>query len=112
MKRLVKQARKLRRKQTPEEARLWSTLRDRRLLGYKFRRQFPIDKYIVDFCCLKKRLRIELDGGQHNEKLRTARDEVRDEYLKSQNFRILRIWNNELGQNTEGVLQKVLDLLQ
>lgn len=101
---LIPIARKLRKQKTPEEAKLWQLLRSRRFLGYKFRRQFPVDKYVADFVCLSKRLIIELDGGQHN---KNPNDATRDEYLQKQGFRILRIWNNDLNINKESVLDKI-----
>jgi very-short-patch-repair endonuclease len=79
--------RKLRKDQTPEEIKLWYFLRGKRFQKYKFRSQFPTDKYIVDFICLGKKLIIELDGSQHNQ---SADDIVRDKYLTDQNFTILR----------------------
>lgn len=105
----IKLAKNLRKNQTPEEAKLWMLLRNRRFSKFKFRRQFPIDGYIVDFCCLSKRLIIELDGGQHNQ---NPADKDRDEYLEKQGFRVLRIWNNELNQSEEAVLEKIFQTLQ
>ncbi|MES9898330.1 MAG: DUF559 domain-containing protein [Sedimenticola sp.] len=81
-------------------------MRNRQLNGCKFRRQFPVYSYIVDFACLSERLIIELDGGQHAEQ--KAYDEKRTAYLESKGFRLLRYWNNEvLGQ-----LQEVVDDIQ
>lgn len=92
---------------TDAEKRLWYLLRDRRLSGYKFRRQVPIGPYIADFVCLSARLIVELDGGQHAEQ--TKKDKVRDAWLKSQRFRVLRFWDNDVLANTEGVLQAILE---
>jgi len=91
---------------TDVEKRLWYLLRDRRLNGYKFRRQMPIGPYVADFVCLQSRLIVELDGGQHAEQ--AEKDKVRDEWLKSQGFVVLRFWNNDVLANTEGVLQAIL----
>lgn len=107
-KNLTQIARKLRKQLTPEEHILWYHLRSKRFSGYKFRRQFPIDKYIADFICLAKRLIIEVDGGQHNQ---NANDTVRDKYLHDQGFFILRFWNNDINQNLESVLQKIYNEL-
>ena len=109
---LVPIARKLRRKQTPHEIKLWSLLRDRRFSNYKFRRQYPIENYIVDFFCFDKNLIIELDGGGHNDKKQLIKDKKRDEYLKRQGYTILRIWNNELDDNIDGVFQRIDELLK
>jgi very-short-patch-repair endonuclease len=62
-------AKRLRRNQTDAERVLWFQLRGRRLQGLKFKRQVPIDRYVVDFCCAEARLIIELDGGQHATRL-------------------------------------------
>ncbi|OGE77951.1 MAG: hypothetical protein A2751_02820 [Candidatus Doudnabacteria bacterium RIFCSPHIGHO2_01_FULL_46_14] len=109
---LTAAARSLRRAQTPWEIKIWRLLRDKQFFNYKFRRQFPIDKYIVDFCCLGKRLIIELDGSQHNEPKEIEKDRERSEYLEKQGFKILRIWNPEIDNNLEGVGQKILEMLE
>lgn len=82
-------ARTLRKNLTPHESILWFHLRSRRFQGYKFRRQYPCGVYFADFCCLEKRLIIELDGGQHNEQL--VYDYARDKYLGSRlaDYRLL-----------------------
>lgn len=90
------------------EHRLWQILRAHRFTGFKFRRQVPIEHYIADFACFERRLIIELDGGQHAE---NTRDLARDAFLKAQGFRILRIWNDELFTNEEGVLTAIPDAL-
>ena len=72
-------ARQLRRGQTDAEARLWYRLRERRLQGFRFRRQFPIGNFIVDFCCREQRLLVEVDGGQHMEQ--EAADRSRSELI-------------------------------
>jgi very-short-patch-repair endonuclease len=97
-------ARRLRRNQTDAERVLWFRLRDRRLDGLKFKRQVPIDKYVVDFCCAEARLIIELDGGQH-----ATRDETnRSAVLEAMGYLVLRFWNNDVLQNTDGVLEEIL----
>ncbi len=97
--------RTLRRNQTEAEARLWRYLRNRRLAGVKFRRQFPIAAYVADFVCLEHLLIIEIDGGQHAEHVQ--RDLKRTRYLESRGYRILRFWNNDVLQNMEGVLLSI-----
>ena len=96
----------LRKNMTDAEQLLWKHLRLRQILRYKFRRQAPIGKYIVDFVCFEKKIIIELDGGQHN--FEKQKDLSRDAWLRSQGFRILRFWNNDVMQNCGGVLQEVL----
>ena len=97
-------SRAMRKNPTEAENKLWQELRSKKL-GFGFRRQFVIDsKYIADFVCLEKRLIIECDGGQHNQNF----DDIeRNFYLESQNFRILRFWNNEILENLEGVLSVI-----
>ncbi len=73
--------------------------------GFKFRRQQPIDDYIVDFVCFENKLIIELDGGQHA--ANQTEDEKRDHFIKLNGFRILRFWNNEVFENLEGVLMVI-----
>ena len=106
---LRERAKTMRSGQTDAEHRLWQILRAKRLAGYKFKRQLPIDNYIVDFACLRHRLIIEADGGQHGDSVRDAR---RDAYLNAQGFRILRFWNSDIFNNEEGVLTSVLNALE
>jgi len=98
-------ARGLRQHQTDAERRMWLLLRDRRLAHLKFKRQEPIGRYFADLICFQKRLIIELDGGQHNE---NRADEKRTAWLESQNFKVLRFWNNDVLKNPDGVLTTIL----
>src|SRR5256885_16739453 len=93
--------RRLRSHQTDAERKLWFAVRDRRLGAFKFVRQEAIGPFIVDFVCRDKNLIIEVDGGQHAE---SARDRRRDAYLVSEGYRVLRVWNNDVLANREGVL--------
>jgi very-short-patch-repair endonuclease len=102
-------ARTMRAKPTDAEHRLWQHLRAARLPNFKFRRQQPLGNFIVDFVCLEARLIVELDGGQHNG---SASDVKRDEWLASQGFVVLRFWNNEVFENLEGVVERILVQLQ
>ncbi len=99
----------LRQNQTDAEILFWRHLRDRRLDGHKFRRQQPIGKYIVDFICFERRLIVELDGSQHFDQ--AEYDEQRTRALQSAGFRVLRFWNNDVLDNMEGVLEKLLEHL-
>ena len=96
-------AKTLRKKSTDAENVLWKQLRRKQLEGLKFRRQQPIDNYVVDFVCFKKRIVIEVDGGQHS--IERDKDSERDNYLVINGFKVLRFWNNEVLQNIEGVLE-------
>ena len=82
-------AKELRHNQTEAEAFVWAQLRSRRFSGFKFRRQMPLRKYIVDFVCLDRRVIVELDGGQHNEDKQMAYDGRRDGWLRAEGFEIL-----------------------
>jgi len=97
-------ARALRRNATDVEQIIWRLLRDRRLVGIKFRRQVPIGPYIADFASIPHRLVIELDGGQHADSLHDAR---RDAFLAANGWRVLRFWNNDVMANRDGVLQSI-----
>jgi very-short-patch-repair endonuclease len=93
---------------TEAEKRIWFRLRAHRLNGASFRRQFPIGSYIIDFACLDARLIVEIDGGQHGE---SQRDRVRDAWLASKGFTILRFWNNDVLSNTNGVIERIVEAL-
>lgn len=99
----------LRKNQTKAEIKIWRHLKNRTLAGFKFRRQYPIGSYIVDFVCFEKMVVIEIDGGQHTEQLKE--DARRTAYLKSRGFEVLRFWNNEVLANTDSVLGVILATL-
>jgi len=103
-------ARNLRRTQTNAERKLWFLLRDRRLAGFKFRRQHPVGPFIVDFCCTEARVIVELDGGHHA--LTHDSDMARSGYLTGQGYRVLRFWNNEVLGNTSGALERIVEALK
>ncbi|MGE0356561.1 MAG: endonuclease domain-containing protein [Burkholderiales bacterium] len=98
-------ARGLRTRTTEAENRLWYFLRDRRFRGAKFRRQVPVGPYVVDFLCVSAALVVEVDGGQHSE--RVDRDEARSRFLEAKGFRVLRFWNDEVMGNIEGVMEVI-----
>jgi very-short-patch-repair endonuclease len=102
-------ARRLRRELTDAERRLWLVLRDRRLAGYKFRRQRPIGPYVVDFVSIRYRLIIEVDGSQHADSIADAR---RTAWLERYGWRIIRVWNNEVSGNSDQVAKHILNVLQ
>ena len=103
------QARNLRRNTTLAERKLWHCLRNRQLHGVKFRRQHPIGKYVVDFCAVSHRLIIELDGSQHLE--REASDIQRTSFLNERGYQVLRIWNNQVFNDLDGVIRSIEDTL-
>lgn len=104
-------ARKLRKNQTPQEQKLWNTLRNHQINNLEFRRQHPIGDYIVDFICKPKKLIIELDGGQHNIPENIDYDNKRTEFLKSKGYYVLRFWNNDVDYNIEGVMMELERIL-
>ena len=103
-------ARQLRRDQTDAERRLWQRLRSGQL-GVKFRRQHPLAGYILDFCCVSRRLVVELDGCQHREPEAVRRDFRRDEALRSLGFRVLRFTNRQALLETSAVVAAIGKLL-
>lgn len=107
----IAKARKLRKKMTDSERKLWRLLRDS-LLGVHFRRQAPLGPYIVDFLCLKPRIVVELDGSQHYQKDASIYDSERDAYFQQEGFTVLRFNDREFLTNSPAVLQKILDQIQ
>jgi very-short-patch-repair endonuclease len=99
----------LRGSSTDAERALWKRLRTRQLAGAKFRRQHPIGPYIADFCCIERRLVVELDGGQHA--VAARRDARRTRYLAEQGFRVLRYWDGDVLRNVEGVVEEIMEVL-
>ena len=98
-------ARRLRENPTEAEKRLWDALRHRQIDSHRFRRQHPLGAYVVDFVCLAEKLVVEVDGGQHA--VDQERDEARTIWLQSRGYRVLRFWNNEVLENTEGVAEAI-----
>ena len=102
------QAGELRHEMTPAERKLWAYLRNDQL-GVNFRRQHAIGSYITDFCCVQRKLVIELDGGQHLDQ--QEYDLQRSEYLRSKGYHVLRFWNNDVLDDLEGVTRVMLGIL-
>ncbi|MDB5441755.1 MAG: hypothetical protein JWP73_131 [Phenylobacterium sp.] len=102
----VQRARKLRTEDTRAEAQLWNALRDRRLGGWKWRRQVPRGPFIVDFLCPEARLVVEVDGSQHAEA--ADYDARRSAYLERDGLKVLRFWNFEVLTNRDGVCFAIL----
>jgi len=110
--RLTHLAKVLRKRATKEEGIIWKRLRLHRMDGYKFKRQQPIGKYIVDFVCLEKMLIIEIDGFQHGFDENMKRDNQRDEWLKSEGYATLRFSNHEINRKLDMVMQAIWTALQ
>jgi crossover junction endodeoxyribonuclease RuvC len=96
-------ARGLRKAATSAEDILWARLRGSRFRGAKFKRQVPVDRYIVDFCCHAARLVVEIDGAQHE--WQSPYDDSRTRTLESAGFRVVRFTNEKVRNGLEGVLQ-------
>ncbi|OGI16479.1 MAG: hypothetical protein A3J63_01355 [Candidatus Moranbacteria bacterium RIFCSPHIGHO2_02_FULL_40_12b] len=101
----------LRKLSTPQEIILWSKLRAKRFCGLKFRRQYSIGDYIIDFYCPEKKLVVELDGYQHKNKEQKDYDKIRTKYLNGLGIEVLRFWNNEVNKNLDGVMLKIEEYL-
>jgi very-short-patch-repair endonuclease len=104
-------ARRLRTTQSNAETRLWHALRNRRLACYKFRRQYPIDRYIVDFVSLDAKLIIEVDGATHSTDTELAYDMERARALELFGFHVIRVTNLDVYDNLDGVLEMICNTL-
>jgi len=107
---LYQYGRELRQESTPAEKLLWTELRSRKLNGLKFRRQHPLDKFVVDFYCNEKKLVIELDGGIHDEKINKEYDEARTAMLAGLDIKGLRFKNEEVINGVKDVLKKISEV--
>ena len=108
----IDRCRNLRKNQTDAEKKLWRILRNRQLTGIKFRRQFPVGKYILDFYSPEYRLGIEADGGQHYKDEGKKRDELRTRELSRLGVKIIRFSDREILNNIEGtceIIQQVIE---
>ncbi len=104
---LYQYGRELRQSLTKAEKILWEYLRNRKLDGFKFRRQHPVDKFIADFYCHEKKLVIELDGSVHDEKMNAQYDEARSYELKGSGIKVIRFRNSEVENNIAFVLEEI-----
>ena len=100
-------SRALRKQSTEAEKLLWQKLRRKQFHGLRFHRQFPLGPYFGDFVCLPARLVIEIDGGQHAEGAQADHDKRRTDWLRTENFRVLRFWNPDIFENMDGVLDMI-----
>ncbi len=98
-------ARRLRRNATEAEKRIWWALRELPV-EHRFRRQHPIGPYVVDFACPRRKLAIELDGGQHA--TREQQDVARTREIMRRGYRVIRFWNNEVMDNLSGVVETIM----
>jgi very-short-patch-repair endonuclease len=103
--RILCNSRNLRQNLTPAERILWRWLRNRQIDGLKFRRQFPIGNYITDFCCIEKKLVVEIDGGSHLEQ--EEYDKMRTEWLEEQGFHVIRFSNEMIYKQLDSVIDVI-----
>jgi very-short-patch-repair endonuclease len=104
---ILEHARELRQPQTPAEATLWQHLRNRNLV-YKFRRQHPIDRFIIDFYCAEARLCIEIDGGSHLEAEQIKYDAARIGFLEQRGCKVIRFTNADVRYNIHAVIDEII----
>jgi very-short-patch-repair endonuclease len=107
---IKRQAIELRHELTPAEHKLWARLRNDQLNGVNFRRQHAIGPYIADFCSVKAKLILELDGSQHLEQ--EEYDAERTKYLETQGYKVIRFWNNEVLNNLDGVILAIIQAME
>jgi very-short-patch-repair endonuclease len=104
----IDRARTLRKTMPPAEAKMWNGLRSLRPLGHHFRRQVPVGPYYADFVCHAARLIVEVDGDTHFSESAHRYDATRDDVIRAEGYRILRVTNHEVMRNIDGVLQAIL----
>jgi len=104
-KRPTMRSRELRLNATDAERKLWAQLSARKVAGVRFNRQFPVGPFICDFVSRTAKLIVEVDGGQHA--IDVATDAARTAYLQSQGYRVIRFWNNDVLERTEGVVGEI-----
>ena len=108
---LLQRAREMRHPQTPAEATLWRGIRDRNL-GYKFRRQHPIDHFIIDFYCAQAKLCIEIDGPSHFEAGQKEYDDARTEFLEGLGYKVIRFTNDDVRYNIHAVVDRIVETIK
>ena len=108
---ILQNAREMRHPQTPAEATLWRALRDRKS-GYKFRRQHPIDRFVVDFYCARAKLCIEIDGDSHLEQAQEEYDAARTAYLEEPGYKVIRFTNNDVRYQIHAVVDEIINRIE
>lgn len=104
-------AREMRSEPTPAENELWQVLRNRQIIGFKFRRQHSIERFIVDFYCPRAGLIVEVDGAVHDEAEQQSRDLIREEFLLMQGFTVIRFSNDEVLSDLSTVVARISRIL-
>ena len=101
-------ARQMRGALTDAETIMWSRLKGRGLGGWRFRRQHPIGPFIADFACASAKLVVEVDGATHSSPVERSYDQARTNYLEARGWTVLRVWNTDVYDNLNGVLDTIL----
>ena len=109
---MFERARLLKENETIAEKKLWEHLKGKQLDGYKFRRQHPIGRYILDFYCHTCKLGIEIDGAYHQDKLQQWVDTDRTQFLEDLGLRVIRFTNEEVLEQIEQVLKKIKEAVK
>lgn len=104
---LKEYARLLRNNSTPAEIKLWKCLKGKRMYGYDFHRQKPIDEYITDFYCYKLKLVIEIDGYSHTFDEVIRKDKIKESKIRELGFEVLRFTENKVRANVDNVLREI-----
>ena len=111
-KQTIGRARRLRRTMTRAEVILWQHIRRKQLAGFRFRRQMPVGPYIADFACVERNVIVEVDGDTHSKAPEIAHDMRRTAFLQAKGWHVHRVWNTDVYENLEGVLDGILHLLE
>jgi very-short-patch-repair endonuclease len=108
---ITSRAREMRQPQTPAESTLWQNLRNRNL-NYKFRRQHPIDRFIIDFYCAEAKVLIEIDGDSHLQDEQIEYDQARTEYLEELGYKVIRFTNDDVRYNIHAVVNEIVRIVE
>ena len=102
----------LRNNGTPAEGRMWLMLKNRQIKGKKFRRQFSVGNFVLDFYCAELKLAVELDGAPHFTSVGVQYDEEREKYLLSQGIKVLRYENKIVFEDSEGIVDDIKNTIE
>jgi very-short-patch-repair endonuclease len=104
-------AKVMRKNLTKAEAVIWSKIKGKNLNGHHFRRQHPIGPFIADFACVEGKVVIEIDGGTHMTSEGIAKDARRTHFLESEGWHVVRVWNNQVYENRDGILRALDEIV-
>jgi very-short-patch-repair endonuclease len=108
----VERARQLRQEMNDAEKRIWYRVRANRLGGHRFRRQYPMGQYIVDFVCLRSRLVVEIDGESHGHDAAERKDAQRAAWIEGRGFRVIRLRNDYVLNHTDEAIESIFNALK